>query len=136
MITSAGIVLAATFSVFAGLPLVTMAQMGVLVGVGVLLDTFLIRTVMVPALALDLGRWTWWPGALFRHETRRAAGGRGHGGRAAGGGSRTGLRTPVRTARLPYDEWVPGSPGTHCRTRASGRPTRKGRELSVVSACG
>lgn len=73
VITSAGIVLAATFSVFAGLPLVTMAQMGVLVGVGVLLDTFLIRTVMVPALALDLGRWTWWPGALFRQETRRAA---------------------------------------------------------------
>ncbi|MHA4819152.1 MMPL family transporter [Streptomyces aculeolatus] len=73
VITSAGIVLAATFSVFAGLPLVTMAQMGVLVGVGVLLDTFLVRTVMVPALALDLGRWTWWPGALFRHETRRAA---------------------------------------------------------------
>ncbi|GAA2679038.1 MMPL family transporter [Streptomyces aculeolatus] len=72
VITSAGIVLAATFSVFAGLPLVTMAQMGVLVGVGVLLDTFLVRTVMVPALALDLGRWTWWPGALFRHETRRA----------------------------------------------------------------
>ncbi|MFW6723706.1 MMPL family transporter [Streptomyces sp. MAR4 CNY-716] len=73
VITSAGIVLAATFSVFAGLPLVTMAQMGVLVGMGVLLDTFLVRTVMVPALALDLGRWTWWPGALFRHETRRAA---------------------------------------------------------------
>ncbi|WBB64245.1 MMPL family transporter [Streptomyces sp. WMMC500] len=73
VITSAGIVLAATFSVFAGLPLVTMAQLGVLVGVGVLLDTFLVRTVMVPALALDLGRWTWWPGALFRQETRRAA---------------------------------------------------------------
>ncbi|MFF0726261.1 MMPL family transporter [Streptomyces sp. NPDC004134] len=71
VITSAGVVLAATFSVFAGLPLVTMAQMGVLVGVGVLLDTFLIRTVMVPALALDLGKWTWWPGALFRHEARR-----------------------------------------------------------------
>ncbi|MEU6819571.1 MMPL family transporter [Streptomyces atriruber] len=65
VITSAGVVLAATFAVFAGLPLVTMAQMGVLVGVGVLLDTFLVRTVLVPALALDLGRWFWWPGALF-----------------------------------------------------------------------
>ncbi|MEU0244030.1 MMPL family transporter [Streptomyces sp. NPDC006235] len=49
----------------AGLPLVTMAQMGVLVGIGVLLDTFLVRTVLVPALALDLGRW-WWPGGLSR----------------------------------------------------------------------
>ncbi|UUN28178.1 MMPL family transporter [Streptomyces sp. FIT100] len=65
VITSAGVVLAATFAVFAGLPLVTMAQMGVLVGIGVLLDTFLVRTVLVPALALDLGRWFWWPGRLF-----------------------------------------------------------------------
>lgn len=66
VITSAGIVLAATFAIFAGLPMVTMAQMGVLVGIGVLLDTFLVRTVLVPALALDLGRWFWWPGRLFR----------------------------------------------------------------------
>ncbi|MGW2116872.1 MMPL family transporter [Streptomyces zhihengii] len=65
VITSAGVVLAATFAVFAVLPLVTMAQLGVLVGIGVLLDTFLVRTVLVPALALDLGRWFWWPGRLF-----------------------------------------------------------------------
>ncbi|MCP3819443.1 MMPL family transporter [Streptomyces sp. A3M-1-3] len=71
VITSAGVVLAATFAVFAGLPLVTMAQMGVIVGIGVLLDTFLVRTVLVPALALDLGRWFWWPGRLFRHMERR-----------------------------------------------------------------
>ncbi|MER5213869.1 MMPL family transporter [Streptomyces sp. NPDC002838] len=70
VITSAGVVLAATFAVFAGLPLVTMAQMGVLVGIGVLLDTFLVRTVLVPALALDLGRWFWWPGRLFHHLAR------------------------------------------------------------------
>lgn len=57
-------VLAATFAVFAALPLVTMAQMGVIVGIGVLLDTFLVRTVLVPALALDLGRRFWWPGRL------------------------------------------------------------------------
>ncbi|GGS86252.1 MMPL family transporter [Streptomyces chromofuscus] len=72
VITSAGIVLAATFAIFAGLPLVTMAQMGVLVGIGVLLDTFLVRTVLVPALALDLGRWFWWPGSLFRVLPRTA----------------------------------------------------------------
>ncbi|MDN3023970.1 MMPL family transporter [Streptomyces sp. S.PB5] len=77
VITSAGVVLAATFAVFAGLPLVTMAQMGVLVGIGVLLDTFLVRTVLVPALALDMGRWFWWPGRLFRRpaeEERHTAG--------------------------------------------------------------
>ncbi|WP_210584615.1 MMPL family transporter [Streptomyces sp. GESEQ-35] len=77
VITSAGVVLAATFAVFAGLPLVTMAQMGVLVGIGVLLDTFIVRTVLVPALALDLGRRFWWPGKLFRHlgaRDRAAAG--------------------------------------------------------------
>ncbi|MFI9615740.1 MMPL family transporter [Streptomyces sp. NPDC052023] len=66
VITSAGIVLAATFAIFAALPMVTMAQMGVLVGIGVLLDTFLVRTVLVPALALDLGRRFWWPGRLSR----------------------------------------------------------------------
>lgn len=62
VITSAGLVLAATFAVFAALPLVAMAQMGVIVGIGVLIDTFLVRTVLVPALALDLGeRRFWWP---------------------------------------------------------------------------
>ncbi|MGI5204801.1 MMPL family transporter [Spirillospora sp. CA-108201] len=66
VITSAGIVLAATFAVFAGLPMVTMVQMGVVVGIGILLDTFLVRTILVPALALDLGRWFWWPGRLFQ----------------------------------------------------------------------
>ncbi|WP_405592367.1 MMPL family transporter [Streptomyces sp. NBC_01092] len=38
-----------------------------LVGIGVLLDAFLVRTVLVPVLALDLSRWSWWPGGLFRH---------------------------------------------------------------------
>ncbi|MGY3677149.1 MMPL family transporter [Streptomyces sp. TE33382] len=62
VITSAGLVLAATFAVFAVLPLVAMAQMGTIVGIGVLIDTFLVRTILVPALALDLGaRRFWWP---------------------------------------------------------------------------
>ncbi|MCE7079495.1 MMPL family transporter [Streptomyces sp. ST2-7A] len=67
VITSAGLVLAGTFAVFAVLPLVSMAQMGVIVGIGILIDTFLVRTVLVPALALDLGaKRFWWPGALAR----------------------------------------------------------------------
>ncbi|MFE9334352.1 MMPL family transporter [Streptomyces sp. NPDC006925] len=66
VITSAGIVLAATFAVIASMPLVSMAQLGVLVGVGVLLDTFLVRTVLVPSLALDIGARIWWPSRLGR----------------------------------------------------------------------
>jgi RND superfamily putative drug exporter len=64
VISSAGLVLAATFAVFAGLPLVAMAQMGFVVCIGVLIDTFLVRTVLVPALALDLGPRFWAPGRL------------------------------------------------------------------------
>ncbi|MGH3775006.1 MAG: MMPL family transporter [Pseudonocardiaceae bacterium] len=66
VITSAGLVLAATFAVFVGLPVVFLAAMGVLVAVGVLLDTFVVRSVLVPALALDIGPRIWWPGTLAR----------------------------------------------------------------------
>ncbi|ADD41212.1 MMPL family transporter [Stackebrandtia nassauensis] len=66
VITSAGIVLAATFAVLTVLPLVFMVQIGVLVAIGVLLDTVVVRSLLVPTLALDLGRHTWWPGRLAR----------------------------------------------------------------------
>ncbi|MEV0645051.1 MMPL family transporter [Phytomonospora sp. NPDC050363] len=66
VITSAGIVLAATFCVLAVMPVVFMLQIGVVVAVGVLLDTFVVRSLLVPALSLDVGRATWWPGRLAR----------------------------------------------------------------------
>lgn len=66
VITSAGVVLAATFAALNVLPLVPSVQIGVIVAVGVLIDTLLVRTVLVPALALDLGRRTWWPGRPAR----------------------------------------------------------------------
>lgn len=66
VISSAGLVLAATFSVLAVLPLVFLVQLGVLVALGVLLDAFLVRSVLVPALAIDVGRWFWWPSRLGR----------------------------------------------------------------------
>jgi RND superfamily putative drug exporter len=66
VITSAGLVLAGTFSVLAVLPLVSLVELGILVAFGVLLDTFVVRTVVVPALVLDLGRRTWWPSRLTR----------------------------------------------------------------------
>ncbi|MFN8194533.1 MAG: MMPL family transporter [Nocardioidaceae bacterium] len=61
VITSAGILLAAVFAVLGVLPLVVLAQLGVVIGVGVLLDTLLVRTVLVPAIALELGPRFWWP---------------------------------------------------------------------------
>jgi RND superfamily putative drug exporter len=66
VISSAGVVLAATFAVFAAMPVTNMIQMGIVVALGILVDTFLVRTVLVPALVLDAGRGTWWPGRLFR----------------------------------------------------------------------
>ena len=61
VITSAGILLAAVFLVLGVLPLVVLAQIGTVICIGVLLDTLLVRTVVVPALALLLGERFWWP---------------------------------------------------------------------------
>ncbi len=66
VITSAGIVLAGTFSALASLPLVAFAEVGLVIAFGVLLDTFLVRTVLVPALVMDLDKRVWWPSALAR----------------------------------------------------------------------
>ncbi len=66
VITSAGIVLAGTFSVLAVLPLVALTQIGITVALGVLLDTFVVRSILVPALTFSLDRRTWWPSALGR----------------------------------------------------------------------
>jgi RND superfamily putative drug exporter len=61
VITSAGVLLAAVFAVLGVLPVITLTQIGVIVGLGVLLDTLLVRTVLVPALATLLGDRFWWP---------------------------------------------------------------------------
>jgi RND superfamily putative drug exporter len=61
VITSAGILLAAVFAVLGVLPLVVLAQLGVVICVGVLLDTLVVRTLLVPAVALVLGDRFWWP---------------------------------------------------------------------------
>lgn len=66
VITSAGVVLAATFSALAVLPLVVLVEIGVAVAIGVLLDTIVVRSLLVPALSYDIGRKVWWPGALSR----------------------------------------------------------------------
>lgn len=66
VITSAGIVLAATFAALAVIPILFLAQLAFIVSFGVLLDTFIVRTLLVPALALDIGRPIWWPSKLAK----------------------------------------------------------------------
>ncbi len=66
VITSAGILLAAVFAVLGVLPLVLLAQIGIVICVGVLLGTLLLRTVLVPALAMLLGDHFWWPRSIRR----------------------------------------------------------------------
>ncbi|MEV0129215.1 MMPL family transporter [Dactylosporangium sp. NPDC050688] len=70
VITSAGLVLAGTFGVLVLLPFVAAVQMGLIVALGVLLDTFVVRTLLVPALAIDVGPRLWWPS---RHAAQPAA---------------------------------------------------------------
>ncbi|MEU8076710.1 MMPL family transporter [Catellatospora citrea] len=61
VITSAGVLLAAVFTVLGVLPVIVLTQLGIIVGIGVLLDTLLVRTLVVPALAMLLGERFWWP---------------------------------------------------------------------------
>ncbi|CAN5428061.1 MMPL family transporter [soil metagenome] len=64
VITSAGIVLAAVFCVLGVLPLIVLTQLGIIVGLGILLDTFLVRTVVIPALFTLIGPRVWWPARI------------------------------------------------------------------------
>ncbi len=66
VITSAGLVLAATFAALGVIPILFLAQLAFIVAFGVLLDTFVVRSLLVPALAYDLGRVIWWPSKLWR----------------------------------------------------------------------
>lgn len=66
VITSAGVVLAATFATLGVLPLVVFIEVGVTVAFGVLLDTLVVRSILVPALTVDVGRLIWWPSRLSR----------------------------------------------------------------------
>ena len=74
VITSAGILLAAVFAVLGVLPLITLTQIGIIVGIGVLLDTLLVRTVIVPSLAFITGDKFWWPGRAILAGRNEVAG--------------------------------------------------------------
>jgi len=73
VITSAGLVLAGTFAVLGTLPLVEFTEIGFAVALGVLLDTIVVRSVLVTSLTLDIGRHMWWPSRLA-HPERQPAG--------------------------------------------------------------
>jgi RND superfamily putative drug exporter len=92
VITSAGAVLAATFLALTTEPQVAFIEIGIMVALGVLIDTFLVRSVVVPALALDVGRAFWWPGRLGRNSVTE-------GDPRIHGGARSALM--ARSARWP-----------------------------------
>ena len=68
VITSAGLVLAGTFAALGTLPMVAFAEIGFTVALGVLIDTFIVRSVLVTSLFLDVGPKVWWPHRLARHD--------------------------------------------------------------------
>ena len=72
---SAGLVLAATFSALAVIPLLFLVQLAVIVAGGVLIDTFVVRSLQVPGVIHDIGRATWWPWArrVVRETTAAAS---------------------------------------------------------------
>ena len=80
VITSAGVVLAATFAALSIIPILFLVQIAFIVAFGVLLDTVIVRSLLVPAVSYDIGRWMWWPSklwALERPATRTAMDERG-----------------------------------------------------------
>ncbi len=72
VITSAGVVLAATFAALSVIPILFLVQIAFIVAFGVLLDTVIVRSLLVPALSYDIGRAIWWPSALGRDARERA----------------------------------------------------------------
>jgi RND superfamily putative drug exporter len=66
VITSCGLILAGTFATLTTAPLQMVFQVGAAIAIGVLIDTFLIRALVIPSIASLLGRWNWWPGRINR----------------------------------------------------------------------
>jgi RND superfamily putative drug exporter len=66
VITACGIILAGTFATLTTAPLQIVLEIGAAIAAGILIDTFLVRALLVPSLASIFGRWNWWPSRLFR----------------------------------------------------------------------
>ncbi|QBE50258.1 MMPL family transporter [Leucobacter triazinivorans] len=79
VITSAGLVLAATFAALSVIPILFLVQIAFIVAFGVLIDTFIVRALLVPALMYDIGPAVWWPSRLSRRERESRAEARAEG---------------------------------------------------------
>ncbi|WES64739.1 MMPL family transporter [Microbacter sp. GSS18] len=120
VITSAGLVLAATFAALGVIPILFLAQLAFIVAFGVLLDTFVVRSLLVPALSYDIGRAIWWPSKLWRAgpETQEPAAALGRGdGDAPEGSGETPHAEPAPEVTDPED----GHALTRAEYRASVR---------------
>jgi RND superfamily putative drug exporter len=102
VITSAGLVLAGTFTALGTLPLVFVTELGFAVAFGVLLDTLVVRSVLVTSLGLDVGRWIWWPSSLHRKHDIDLGDVRG--GVAASQATRWLWRTPQAASGVASEE--------------------------------
>jgi RND superfamily putative drug exporter len=65
VITACGIILAGTFATLTTAPLQVVLQIGGAIAIGIIIDTFLVRALLVPSLAVIAGRWSWWPSAYL-----------------------------------------------------------------------
>ena len=102
VITSAGIVLAGTFSALAVLPLIFLTEIGFVIAFGVLLDTFVVRSIVVPALTFAIGPRVWWPSKL-QHEDPARFDGDGRGPDGVPGGAAAGA---ADNGRVPAGERI------------------------------
>ncbi len=125
VITSAGVVLAATFAALGVVPILFLAQIAFIVAFGVLLDTLVVRTLLVPALAYDLGPRIWWPSRLWHTPD--------HADRATAEMLHVGSADGVRLSADPDD------PPATSRTEPPGSPVEPGPpapQLIDRRACG
>ena len=127
VITSAGLILAGTFLVLTTLPLRELYQLGVVVALGVLLDTFVVRGLLVPGIVILLGRWNWWPGGSGPAAPRAGPGTRQRGPRAGVDGVAGALAGRRRISVAPG---VPAA-GEACRVRTSSAQNPGTRDLQV-----
>ena len=109
VITSAGLVLAATFAALGVLPILFLAQISFIVAFGVLLDTFLVRTLLVPAAAYDIGRAIWWPSRLARQD-------RVHGMHPAAESRAATSEEGIDPAAVPESDGLDPDPDRHDRS--------------------
>lgn len=105
VITSAGLVLAATFAALGVIPILFLVQIAFIVAFGVLLDTFIVRSLLVPALSYDIGKAIWWPSKLWRRDA----------GTLASTGSNSAAPTPSRAGApaVAAPPTVPGGVAAH-----------------------